>query len=87
MEKVVFVSVDGHAVMPPERWQEFLEPEFHDHLPEVAKELDVFTKSMSLLNDLTLDAAAYVFDKERADRSGQWRGLWDADIRLAEMDR
>ena len=87
MEKVVFVSVDGHAVMPPERWQEFLEPEFQDHLPEVAKELDVFTKSMSLLNDLTLDAAADVFDQERAYRSGQWRGLWDADIRLAEMDR
>ena len=55
MEKVVFVSVDGHAVMPPERWQEFLEPEFHDHLPEVAKELDVFTKSMTVLNDLTLE--------------------------------
>ena len=64
MEKVIVVSVDGHAVMPPERWHDFLEPQFHDHLPEVAKELDVFTRSMTLLNDLTLDPAADVFDKE-----------------------
>jgi predicted TIM-barrel fold metal-dependent hydrolase len=87
VEKVVIVSADGHAVMPPERWQEFLEPRFHDHLPEVAKELDDFTRSMSLLNDLTLDPAVDVFDKERAYRSGRWQGLWDAEIRLGEMDR
>jgi predicted TIM-barrel fold metal-dependent hydrolase len=88
VDKVIIVSADGHAVMEPERWPKYLEQEYHEHIPALTHELDVFTKSMTLLNDLTLsEEACEVFDDERAYRSGQWRGLWDADVRLAEMDR
>jgi predicted TIM-barrel fold metal-dependent hydrolase len=88
MSNVIIVSSDGHAVMPPSLWSDYLEKRYHEHLPRLREETDVFTRSMKLLNDLRLSPeACEVFDREHAYRSGRWKGLWDADVRLAEMDR
>ena len=35
MDKLIVVSGDSHAVPPPEAWPEYLEAEYHDHLPEM----------------------------------------------------
>jgi hypothetical protein len=32
-ERLIVVSVDSHAQMPPEAWSEYLEPRYHDELP------------------------------------------------------
>jgi predicted TIM-barrel fold metal-dependent hydrolase len=88
MEKVIIVSADGHAGMPPALWSRYLDERYHDFLPTLHEEAEVFGGSMGLVNDLRLspDACA-VFDKDGRYRSGRWQGLWDAVIREEEMDR
>lgn len=88
MDKVVIVSGDGHAVMPPALWPEYLEKRYHDFLPRLHEERKIYTRSMGLLNDLMLSPDKYdVFDQEAMYQSGQWQGVWNVDIRLQEMDR
>jgi predicted TIM-barrel fold metal-dependent hydrolase len=88
MEKVIIVSADGHAGMPPARWSEYLDERYHDFLPAFHEETTVFSGSMSLLNDLRLSPDKYdIFDKEGLYQSGRWQGLWDPEVRLEEMDR
>ena len=88
MEKAIFVSADGHAGIPPALVPEYLEPKFRDYLPALQTEHDMFSSSITLLNNLMLSPeACEVFDKDSAYRSGRWQGLWDSDVRLAEMDR
>jgi predicted TIM-barrel fold metal-dependent hydrolase len=93
-DRLLVVSADGHAVMPPELWAEYLEPEFHDHLPRLAEENRRFSEAMLALNDYDLIYEGVVAgshydvcDPDGVFRAGQWAGAWDRDIRLAEMDR
>jgi predicted TIM-barrel fold metal-dependent hydrolase len=88
MSKVTIVSVDGHSVMPPELWPEYLEKKYHDFLPQFQAEDEVNTTAMFPLADtIVTPEALEVFDKEGAYRAEGWQGAWDADVRLAEMDR
>jgi predicted TIM-barrel fold metal-dependent hydrolase len=93
MDKLLFVSADGHAVMPPELWPEYLERRYHDLLPRLHEENEVFVRAMTILADAQLLAGAPadegydVFDKDRIYRSDGWTGAWDAEKRLVEMDR
>jgi predicted TIM-barrel fold metal-dependent hydrolase len=94
MEKLLVVSADGHAVMPPDLWSEYLDPKYHEHLPQLVGENELWTWAMTLLNDLQLEPGPAVpggslddFDTERRYRDGGWTGAWDADMRLREMDR
>jgi predicted TIM-barrel fold metal-dependent hydrolase len=88
MEKVIIVSADGHAGMPPALWSEYLDDRHHEFLPAFHEETKVFGGSMALLNDLRLSPDQYdIFDKEGLYQSGRWNGLWDAEVRLQEMDR
>jgi predicted TIM-barrel fold metal-dependent hydrolase len=94
MDRMLIVSADGHAVMPPELWSEYLEPEFHEHLPRLRDENRRFSGAMLPLNDYdliyegVLEGSHYdVFDKDHLYRDGRWAGAWDRDIRLGEMDR
>ena len=87
-DKVIIVSADGHAVMPSDQWTRYLDAPFHDELPELRRESEVMSSTMALLNDMTLSESLYdVFDKEGLYRSGQWRGLFDPEVRLQELDR
>jgi predicted TIM-barrel fold metal-dependent hydrolase len=87
-EKVIIVSADGHAGMQPDLWPQYLERRYHEHLPALREEAEVFGGSMSLLNDLRLSPETYdVFDKDGRYQSGRWQGLWDAEVREQEMDR
>ena len=86
-EKVTIVSTDGHAVMPVETWPEYLEPEFHDWLPQLQAENDVNVRAMYPLNDVAIVPALEVIDTEGAYRGDGWSGAWDPAVRLAEMDR
>ena len=94
MDKLLAISADGHAVMPPDLWIEYLEPQYHEHLPQLRAENELWTRTMTLLNDLQLAPGPAVpggsyddFDAERRYRDGAWSGAWDADVRLREMDR
>ena len=94
MENLLIVSADGHATMPTELWPEYLEKRYHELLPQLAVENEVFTRATGVMNDLQLaldspDAhdGYEVFDREGRYRDGRWTGAWDADVRLGEMDR
>jgi predicted TIM-barrel fold metal-dependent hydrolase len=87
-DKVIFVSADGHAVMPADQWTHYLDEAFHDELPSLREEVEVMSGTMSLLNDMSLSSELYdVFDKDGLYQSGQWRGLYDPEVRLRELDR
>jgi predicted TIM-barrel fold metal-dependent hydrolase len=94
MERLLFVSADGHAAMPPASWPDYLEAGFHEHLPRLVEENRRFANAMLPLNDYDLIYAGVVpgshydvFDREHLFRDGQWAGAWDCDIRLAQMDQ
>jgi predicted TIM-barrel fold metal-dependent hydrolase len=87
MPRVSIVSADGHAVMPTELWSEYLEQRFHEHLPKLRADDAVNERSMLPLNDALMASALDVFDTDGVYRAEHWRGAWDGDVRLAELDR
>ena len=88
MGKVSFVSVDGHAAMPPSAWASYMEGGHGADLERLGRENEVFAHSMGVLQKVTLPPEIdHVFDPDGIFRGGAWQGLWDADIRVAEMDR
>jgi predicted TIM-barrel fold metal-dependent hydrolase len=93
VDRLLFVSADGHAIMPEELWPQYLEREFHEYLPRLVEENRRFTGAMVPLNDYDtiyrgiVPGSHYdVFDTEGLHRGGQWAGAWDLDVRLAQMD-
>ena len=86
-KKVSIVSTDGHAVLPAELWPEYLERRFHEYLPALRADDEINRRSMYPLNDAMMVPALDVFDTDGRYRADGWRGAWDADVRLAELDR
>jgi predicted TIM-barrel fold metal-dependent hydrolase len=86
MDELIVVSVDSHAQMPPELWSEYLESRYHDLLPGLRDEQELYAFVMGLVFDRAYPDLG-VFDFEGAYAAGKWKGLYDADVRLAEMDR
>ena len=94
MENLLIVSADGHATMPTELWPTYLEKRYHELLPQLSEENEVFTRATGTMNDLQLGLGSTdahdgyeVFDREHRYRDGRWAGAWDAEVRLGEMDR
>ena len=87
MERLTVVSVDSHAQMPPELWPEYLDRRYHDLLPGLHQEQKDYSLIIGLGFDATHTTQLDVFDHEGVYGAGRWRGLWDLDIRLQEMDR
>jgi hypothetical protein len=86
MEKLTIVSLDSHAQMPPQAWPEYLEKRYHEYLPALREEQGIYQEVMNVFMSRTTSQLD-VFDREGAYRAGGFRGLYDLDIRLAEMDR
>jgi predicted TIM-barrel fold metal-dependent hydrolase len=87
MERLTVVSVDSHAQMPPELWPQYLDRRYHDLLPGLHQEQADYWSVIGLGFSATHDHQLDVFDSAGAYAAGQWRGLWDLDVRLQEMDR
>ena len=51
MEPLIIVSADGHGSMPPELWEQYLEPEFHEHLPRLRAEQEMYNSTMWKVNN------------------------------------
>jgi hypothetical protein len=86
MDELIIVSVDGHAQMPPELWPEYLESRHHHLLPGLHEDQQRYAEVMQLIFDRAYPDFE-VFDGEGIYRAGGWRGLYDTDIRMSEMDR
>lgn len=86
MSKVTIISADGHAGMPEELWPEYVEKKYHEFLPDCHEDgvkFVNFQKALVSFSDETLE----LMDPDQLLRKGRWQGVWDLDIRLAEMDR
>jgi predicted TIM-barrel fold metal-dependent hydrolase len=87
-KKLIIVSLDAHAQMPPEAWPKFLDKRFHDRLPELNVENQLYTGIMKRFAERTNGADSLeVFDTEHIVRNGGFKGLWDRDVRIEQMDR
>jgi predicted TIM-barrel fold metal-dependent hydrolase len=88
MERLTIVSLDGHASPPPDIWPDYLEKRYHEFLPALIEENAWYTAIMRGLLGRTHAAERLdVFDFDGAVRNGGTSGLWNRDIRIAEMDR
>jgi predicted TIM-barrel fold metal-dependent hydrolase len=88
MEKLTIVSLDGHAQMPPSAWPEFLEKRYHDKLPALNAENELYTTIMGRFMTRNHGSDSLdVFDIDHALRDGGWQGVWNLDARIAQMDR
>lgn len=84
MDKVIVVSSDSHAGMPHELWPEYLDKRYHDLLPSLHEDNQVYPTVIWLLTSNRTMTRPEVYE---AHHTGGYRGLWDPKVRLAEMDR
>ena len=88
MEKLTIVSLDGHAQMPPSAWPEYLEKRFHQFLPALNKEDEVFRGVTGHFFERLHGASQHpIYDFDHAVRDGYGFGVWDREKRIHEMDR
>ena len=84
MDKVIIVSSDSHAGIPHDLWTKYLDPRFHDLLPGLRHDLDIYPTVVRLL---TAKRRTSELPELREIHESGWHGLHDASLRLAEMDR
>jgi predicted TIM-barrel fold metal-dependent hydrolase len=82
--RLTVVSADSHAGMPPELWPEYFDSRYHDLLPQLARDNQVYTDAITVLSARKGETA--LEDFERAHRTG-WHGLHDPILRMVDMDR
>ena len=84
MDRLIVVSSDSHAGMPPECWPEYFESKYHDLLPQLAADNEIYTHAITVLSAKRGSTACAEF--EEAHKTG-WHGLHDPVLRLADLDR
>ncbi len=83
-DRLIIVSSDSHATVPVERWPDYLEARFHEHLPRLREERDVYFESVWPLSSQVMMSAPDVLEDHS---TGGVRGVHDVDVRLQQMDR
>lgn len=83
-ENVIIVSADSHAGMPKDLWSQYLDPRFHDLLPGLTVDNEVYPTAIALLGKK--GGASSLPEIEEA-HTVDYHGLHDAVLRLADMDR
>ena len=74
MERAIVVSADGHASMPPELWEHYLEPAYHEWLPQLRDEFVTYRKTMVPINMVQFGEQGQArFDNDRAYADERWR--------------
>jgi len=85
MDELIIVSADSHAGIPKERWPDYLDPEFHDLLPPLHADNEIYSSAIYLLS-AKRERTTMLPEVQEAHRTG-WHGLHDPVLRLADMDR
>jgi len=83
-DKVIIVSSDSHAGMPKELWSEYLDSRFHDLLPKLTRDNEVYPTAIYLIS--SKNGMQGLPEHQEVHRTG-WHGLHDAVLRMADMDR
>ena len=85
-ERLIVVSGDSHATMPLDAWEDYVEKKYHGLLPECREDNVQYTDILGHIFKLSPETLEVV-DTEGRIAAGAFRGVWDLDTRLAEMDR
>ena len=83
-DKVVIVSCDSHAGVPKELWEEYLPQQYHELLPQLRRDCDVYPTAVYLL---TASKGIGGLEEHRIAHREDWHGLYDPVLRMADMDR
>ena len=84
MRNFLLVSVDSHAALDPADYAKWLEPEYRDEVENVIRHTKQYEKQMW---PFACDAQSMALIDERGAISGGHKfGLWNADLRIAELD-
>src|SRR4051812_14329675 len=83
-DKVIIVSSDSHAGMPKELWREYLPKQFHDLLPGLTRDNQIYPEAIALLQ---AKFGLQGHPEHQDAHSTGWHGLHDPVLRLADMDR
>ena len=84
MDNVIIVSSDSHAGVPKELWPEYLDSEFHELLPKLREDNEVYPRAIYVLSGQR--ATKGLAEVQEAHQTA-WHGLHDPVLRLADMDR
>jgi hypothetical protein len=85
MNQMLIVSSDSHAGMPNELWTQYLDPRFHELIPRLREDNEIYPTAIFLLG-AKRGATTMLPELHEAHRAG-WHGLHDPVLRLADMDR
>jgi predicted TIM-barrel fold metal-dependent hydrolase len=85
MDNLIIVSSDSHAGVPKELWPKYLDKRFHELLPQLQTDNEVYPRAIYVLSAKRNESAPDAEHRE-AQQTG-WHGLHDAVLRLADMDR
>ena len=83
-DRVIIVSGDSHAGVPKELWTEYLPQQYHELLPQLRRDTDVYPMAIFLMG--AKRRPENLEEHEIAHRD-DWHGLHDPVLRLADMDR
>jgi predicted TIM-barrel fold metal-dependent hydrolase len=86
-DRLIVVSSDSHAGIPKELWSEYLDPNFHDLLPSLQQDNEIYPVSIALLTTRRAAQAKAPFEEHRQIHRTGWDGLYDPVLRMADMDR
>jgi len=83
-EKVIIVSADSHAGMPKEKWPQYLDKRFHDLLPQLTVDNEIYPTAIALLG---VKGGLSTHPEHKEAHESGWHGLHDPVLRMADMDR
>jgi predicted TIM-barrel fold metal-dependent hydrolase len=81
---VIIVSADSHAGVPKQLWTEYLPEAYHDLLPDLWRDCEIYSTSIELL---TAGKGISSFEEHARAHHENWHGLYDPVLRMADMDR
>ncbi len=81
---MIVVSSDSHAGVPKELWSEYVDPNFHDLLPKLREDNEVYPTAIFLLG---AKGGITGLPETQEAHTTMWHGLHDPVLRLADMDR
>ena len=83
-DKLIIVSSDSHAGVPKELWSQYLPERYHELLPQLREDNEIYPQAIYLLGAKSgTTSLPEVQEAHQVD----WHGLHDPVLRLADMDR
>ncbi|HMG44241.1 MAG TPA: amidohydrolase family protein [Acidimicrobiales bacterium] len=87
MDRILFVSADGHTTAPPETFRPYMEARYRSWIDDaLQRENENFTRFTGAISNPPPEVLEAI-DERRAMRSGGLLGSYDVGRRLAEMDQ